>query len=360
MNVLVDFYCDNNLGDDIMGEALVDFLIENEHKCFMKIQKDDFISPAFLKKKQICFMQDISRKNIALSQINVYMKIGGSMFPHGTIKEGILRHYELLQMWELKKANVKICIINCNLGPVKSKVGLRATKSIFQIADFITCRDQETYNFIPKRKENKFCYPDIVFNLENSSGQSICKDYIGISVYTGYASYLRYANAQYADFIAQFINLYHQKNEKQKFRLFIFDTGYNSDLPVAYKILENVKNKSKIEIVAYISNKKKFLEKYKECNLMIGTRFHSIVLALKYRIPLYPITYSNKAENLLRYLNYKGKYTKIAECNSVELEKMMNCIENQCLFTLKNEDFLEQSGMHLLQLKLFLNSLIKS
>lgn len=353
MNIVIDFYCDNNLGDDLMGEALLDFLIEKGHTCYM-LKRDDFILPACLKDRPVTMLDRLSEEEIRAYRLDTFIKIGGSMFPHGTVKEGILRYYEMAQIKKLKRRNLNVCIVNCNIGPMKTGVGRRATSKILKMADFVTCRDRATFDLIQKNKKNVYYYPDIILGLKDS-GIMERKDDIGISVYTGYAPYLKQSNYRFSMFIAHFINLYHERKRGQRFLLFVFDTGYNSDFPTAYKILEYVKRRDMVEIVAYSSGSKMFFSRYKACRWIIGTRFHSIVLAWKYGIPVYPVIYSNKTADLLRDIHYKGPYMHITDCSPKALKQMMNSIEAPSMLTKDNKEFAEQSRQHFIQLGAFLD-----
>ena len=254
----------------------------------------------------------------------------------------------------LKKRNLKVCIVNCNIGPMKSRVGTGATRRIFNMADFVTCRDRQTFDFIPKKRKYVYYYPDIVLGLADSGGVEQGSD-IGISVYTGYAPYLKQSNHRFSLFIAHFINLYHKRNQGQKFLLFIFDTGYYSDFPAACKILEYVKRRDMVEIVAYASGSKTFFNRYKACRRIIATRFHSLILAWKYGIPVYPVIYSNKTAGLLKDIHYKGRYMHITDCSPGALKQMMDSIEDPAfLLTEEPGEFAKRSRQHLIQLGKFL------
>ena len=354
MNILVDFYCDNNLGDDLMGEALIDFLSERGHKCFFQ-KRDLFVMPEFIYKKSVIIIEMVSERTVHENAIELYIKIGGSMFPHGTNKEGIYRYYELIKILNLKKMKMKVCIINCNIGPLRKKIGLYATKKILKNADLITCRDNETFNFVGNR-DNLFFYPDVVFGINKRNEKVIGENIIGISVYMGYAPYLKMSNGQYVEFLANFINLYHKKYSQQKFVLFSFDSGYNSDLPMAAKVLGSIRKKENVKIVSYC-NLDDFILEYKKCKFILGTRFHSIVLAIKYNIPFLAISYSNKTDNLMNYLNI-NRYLKISECNQIQLDSLIEYVQNGIKGNVIDiEKIKMDSKKHFDELESFLHSL---
>lgn len=357
MNILLDIYYDNNFGDDIMGHSLIQYLLKHGHTCFV-IKRDEFTFPYYMDNYPVKYLDKISAKSLQENKITAYIKIGGSMFPHGTLKEGLIRYYLLYQFKKIKKQGILILIINCNIGPLLSKIGQKATKKLFSYTDFFTCRDKEAYHFIQAKNRKKgFCLPDLVYGITLEDFKPASKEFIGISVYMGYASYLSQANEQYCLFISELINEYHKTNKKQIFKFFVFDTGYNSDFPATYKILNKINNKNLIQIVPYNSDINFFLREINSCKFMIGTRFHSIVIALRYNIPVLPIIYSNKTENMLSDLGYTGKKIYMNQCSKEKISAIIELFENPNLCICKiTPTYLEESKFHFEKLNQFLNS----
>ena len=75
-------------------------------------------------------------------------------------------------------------------------------------------------------------------------------------------------------------------------------------------------------------------------SLIIGTRFHSIVLALKCGIPILPIIYSDKTKNLLNDIKFKGEVIDIRK-----MPKGKICINNIQPYEIK-EEVVSSSNRH--------------
>ncbi|ETI69196.1 polysaccharide pyruvyl transferase family protein [Neobacillus vireti] len=352
MNAIVDIYLDNNLGDNIMGETLIKFLHQKGVKCFVTAT-DDYTYSNFIKKfPSVQIVPDISTETIKRHKIDFYVRIGGSIFPHNNMKEGIFRYIKLYQYLLLKKSGVKIFILGCNVGPFKSKVGIKATKQIFKIADLITCRDKESFNYIRKyNMKASFLYPDIVFSREDLEIPQNKEDVLGMSTYTGYVAALKKYNHSYCELMIDIANRYLEEKPHGKIKLFAFDTGYNSDYPTTHTIYNGIREKDKVQIIGFNGDIMSFMSEFNRCNVMIGTRFHAIILAVLCKIPVLPIIYSNKTDNLLRDLEYDGPKVQMAECKNIDREYIVSSIleKNTLLYNYQSE-LRENSQGHLVAL----------
>jgi colanic acid/amylovoran biosynthesis protein len=359
MNALIDVYLDNNLGDDIMGETLINYLQNKGIKCYL-LANDDFTYSNFINKfSGVNIVGELSKNIIKENKIDLYIRIGGSMFPHNTIKEGVFRYLTLYKYKMMKRNGVKIYILGCNVGPFKSSIGVRATKGIIKLSDLITCRDKETLEFISKIKnKDYFIFPDIVFSRKDLR-RSVKRenDVLGISMYTGYTSSLRKYNFAYSNMMINIINRYLEIKRNGKVKLFVFDSGYNSDYPTAHRVYNNINDKNRVRIIDYNGNIKDFMDEYNKCSVMIGTRFHSIVLSLLFNIPVLPVIYSNKTRNILNDLNYKGPKIEITNCEDINIDNVIQSIcEPSVLLNNVDDKILQDSEGHLNVLSSYLSN----
>jgi colanic acid/amylovoran biosynthesis protein len=357
MNIIVDMYCDKNIGDDLMSETLIRTLLDTGSKCYL-IVNDLFLAPDFISDlNNVTVINNIDADLLKEKKIDSYIKIGGSIFPHGTLMEGIKRYKTLKTIKLLKKNGVGVCILGCSIGPMKVNFGVNATKKIIKIADLITCRDKPSYNFIKAvNPKNSYLFPDIVLSRKdlktNEAGER--KD-IGISVYTGYAPYLRKYNAAYSDMIVDLVNKYSAKYPDSTVKLLLFDTGYNTDFPVANYIFNKVQQKN-VRIVPYGSNCSDFIEEFSSCKFIIGARFHAIILAILLKIPVLPVIYSNKTKNLLADVKYNGTTIEIDNCANIDTNYIIQQIENGNLLSNVDDSYLSDSEGHMEQIKRFISS----
>ena len=85
-------------------------------------------------------------------------------------------------------------------------------------------------------------------------------------------------------------------------------------------IFNKVNDKEHIHKVEYTGDTDLFLKDFLSNEFILGTRFHSIVLALSAGIPVFPIIYNIKTQNLLVDLGFIGNSIEIAKCNDLSIE----------------------------------------
>lgn len=350
MNALIDVYLDNNLGDEIMGEILINFLQNKGIRCYL-LANNDFTYSNFIDKfSDVAIIDAVSKNNMKENNIDLYIRIGGSMFPHNTAKEGVFRYHTLYKYKMMKKNGVKIYILGCNVGPFISSIGVRATKGIIKLANLVTCRDNETFEFISKIKnKDYYVFPDIVFSRKDLI-RSVKRqdDLLGISVYMGYTRNLIKHNLAYSNMMVNIVNRYFENKPNGKVKLFVFNSGYNSDYPTAHRIYNSIKHKNRVEIIDFNGDVDSFMDEYNKCSVMIGTRFHSIVLSILCNIPTLPVIYSNKTRNILNDLKYKGPRIEISRCEDIDIDNVVHSICDHSVLLYNIDDkIIQDSNGHL-------------
>ena len=86
------------------------------------------------------------------------------------------------------------------------------------------------------------------------------------------------------------------------------------------KIFNSIEDKNQVSMIEYDGDINSFLENLLSCEFIIGTRFHSIVLALYAGISVFPIIYNIKTQNLLTDLGFLGHAVSIENCNNVDFD----------------------------------------
>ena len=87
-----------------------------------------------------------------------------------------------------------------------------------------------------------------------------------------------------------------------------------------------------MRICEYEGDLKAFLKVYKSCGLIIGSRLHSILIAIANNQNFIPVSYSKKLDNLLKQMDKNIEILKIdgTMCQFIGKEKIYNM--NKCDF----------------------------
>ena len=105
--------------------------------------------------------------------------------------------------------------------------------------------------------------------------------------------------------------------------------------------------RDRVSVIEYVNDIDSFLKKFLSSKFIIGTRFHSIILAWKANIPVFPIVYNSKTSNVIQDYGYSGNYADIRHLESVSFD-MLEENRNGPIFQCKK--LIEKSHMHLYSL----------
>lgn len=265
MKILLDGYFDRNLGDDLMMKLCAEGLAGNE--IYSKPRK---------------------------TKADCYLKvIGSGFFLHNNL--GML--YRMREMYREKRYAGMRAVLGCSLDKFRNGCAERLIRRQLAGYDFITVRDAFSYEYIKNNVPKVQCrlYPDMVFSLpDNMIPYAENEGALGISVHSSVSPVLL---SDIADRYAEITG--------RKVILLCFDTGRENDGYTAQAVLSRMRNKDNAEIVQYTSVGD-MLRNMKRCGVILGIRFHSIVLSARMGIPFVPAAYSDKTRRMLDGINYNG------------------------------------------------------
>lgn len=345
MNLLVMVYLDFNLGDDLFIKVLKDRYKDSNIDIITR-------KPELLR----AFKNDSKINAINYSEIiknikkyDAFIIIGGSIFQDYGNKKAYLTYMLRNLIVKLFKFNNKpTFIMGCNIGPINTNIGKKIFKYTFENSEFISVRDNESLRLLESinKVKNYNVYPDIVFNLQSNHNeeQEKIKRKLGISV-INYSRKIEYKN-DYIDKIVEISNKYLQLNPESTVNLFGFDSGNENDGIVIDEIINRIdcKFKSKINKNMYNGDIDLFLKAFQSCDFIIGTRFHSIILALKYNIDFFPIIYSEKTSNLLKDIKFNLDSKKYEDISSLDVDNLIKNM-NEYKFSISKE-YIKRSQGH--------------
>ena len=363
MNIILQPFIDNNLGDDLMIKLFAKKF--KQHKIII-LSDDTLFNSGFKEEKNIIFYSPNMYEDV-FKIADIHIIIGGSMFilKIQSIKDAVKLRYRYFESKKLKKIakknNIKTAVIGANLGPFdKNNYGLMLAKYELNTKDFITVRDKYSYQTLyysncVNISNNVTEYPDIVYGLRKYlPSDEINKKYgLGISAYRSTNKKQNYENyLAYAKISDEFIS-----KTGKKVAIFSFDSEDQNDLISAYYIKEFSEYPEMIEIVPYLRNIELFLEKFSLCENFLATRFHSAILSQVYDIPFYALGYSNKMKNLMNDQNKLSYFSELKNLNK-DLNKISEKILSGDLARCDNiEELSRRSQGHFKKIEILINSI---
>ncbi|RDW22398.1 hypothetical protein CWR48_01450 [Oceanobacillus arenosus] len=334
MRMLVNAYFAKNIGDDLFLKVLFDRYPDVE---WYLLTSNKTYREIFSNYNNVVILRSLSVNFFGLRKVDVFSKInnllnfwkydglviiGGSIFMEGPDWKGFLTSKSILPD-KLKKLNKKSFIIGANFGPFSDNDFVNSHKKYFSLFEDVCFRDFNSYSLF-KDLKNIRVSTDAVFNLKKDDSNSIVMERsIGFSLINlEKREDLRNYNTVYNDKIVELVEYY----SKLGFSINLFSfCEQEGDLSMCNNIKQRigVEHKSKVKIINYNGNIDAFLVKYRSCDLIIGTRFHSIILALLYNINVFPIIYSNKTHNILNDLNLEGNGVFIKNMEKLKPENVI-------------------------------------
>lgn len=316
--VVLNAYTEKNLGDDLFIRYIINrysnanFYILNNSK--YKYVFNDLKNLRFLNLETNILLSFGSKiysslipniKGLIEKKANAVVYIGGSLF----IEYKNWR--EISNWWDYQASNHKFYILGSNFGPYNSEDFKRRYEEVFSKCQDVCVRDQ--YSYMLFQDNNKVRYaPDILLSYKMPKVE--LKKQIFISVINceakdeGSNKLSKFQN-DYITLLLKIINQYLDLDFKIVLSSFCEKEGDNK----AIELLINKINKTgNLEVLNYDgSNYSDILKSISASSYVIGSRFHSVILALAAKRPVLPILYSNKTKNVLDDMNFKGNVIDI-------------------------------------------------
>lgn len=331
-NVLVLAYYSMNFGDDLFLKVLIDRYPNVNFDLLTANRNYNNIFDKYDNVKIIYTYRDVKIGSmkfnlffkihdflLKFNKYDAFINIGGSIFMQSAAWNfKFLERQYLLS--KFKENNKKTFIIGANFGPYEDKNFYEKYDTLLGGFDDVCFRDKNSYSLF-KELNNVRLAPDVVFNLKAKSYITI-KNSVGLSIIDlRNRKVLQKHHKKYINKIIEIILYYMKNNYTVKLFSFCENEG---DLKAIKEVLEKIDKNNLLKVINYNGNIDVFIKEFKECETIIGTRFHSVILSLLFNQNLYPLIYSMKTLNVLRDLNVDNSYTLIEEIENVTPSSVNN------------------------------------
>lgn len=330
--ILVCAYFAKNVGDDLFLKVLfdrypsIDWKLLTANRNYLKIFKDYknveitySYRDAKLGKYQFNPFFIMNRILSNIKKYDAIVTIGGSIFMQGPAWQMKLKERDYLINQLKAKRNF---IIGANFGPFHDQSFFNQYHKLLSTYDDICFRDSCSYEMF-KGLDNVRLAPDVVLSISDQSSKKKEKS-VGISTIQleGRVDLSEYAQ-QYEQKIIAFIKRYIDEGYQVKLFSFCENEG---DLQ-GIRDIENqldVQYLNHVHVVNYTGDLTQFLNEFKRCERIIGTRFHALILAMKYKQPFYPLIYSAKTRNFLEDLGFEESGCTIKDIEHLNVEEIID------------------------------------
>lgn len=348
--VLLLAYTNLNFGDDMFIKTItrcmqdVKFVIEapsNYVDIFadcsnLQVKTEDICTKAIDKVdraiSKLFKLESRLLRHLKLKKFDAVVYVIGGLFDDDDIWEeqvkncGIRKYKDSLWKHSFYE-DVPFYLIGCNMTRIRSEKYIESMKYVFSGLSDICFRDLYSYKWFSELPNTRYA-PDIVFNYpihSLNSDESILISVWGVLLHCDKMPQWKWAENlwdTYENFMFQIIHYFKRKNKKVILLALCENEG---DLD-ACNILA-AKFDYDVDIKCYKGNLEETIQLFEKAQFVIGTRFHSIVMALSASIPVYPIVYESKTAQLLNDCSYKGEYSDIKNIEENEIHKVINSFD---------------------------------
>lgn len=234
--------------------------------------------------------------NLIEKQCKHAITIGGSIYRptnYETIEERINRENKK------RAANGSLYVVSANFGPYDTREFFEAFYSYFKKCSGVVFRDSRSHNLFKDIPQVTWA-PDIVLNIPDRIIKINSNVVISVLGLKHHPHLIKYKTT-YIKFIVDVCK-------------HIFSLGLNpvltsfceleGDMELIDEILTYFNNydKGKITVYSYNGNTCELIELFSNAKFIIATRFHSMILGIRFSKPLFTIVYELKALNVLEDL----------------------------------------------------------
>lgn len=369
MKVLITgYYGAGNFGDDIMLESFckemkkansnLNISILKMFNKKLKIELDKGINVVNfykIKRLQALFFK------IMVRRYDVFLWVGGTCF---TDQDGN-GFYDFMKI--AKEAGLKIGYVSVGTGKLSIQERIDKTKYLAKNCDFITLRDENSYKYMLKARDNDrniFLTEDLAYLFVNNVSVKDNKDYNenkSRKIVVSWRNLINYRSEEYENNLInnliEFLNYIISENIKSEIIILPLDDRRDLEKnKIIYDKL-SVHNSDKIK-VKYESELTP-LEKIKiilSCDINISARLHGIFVSEIRNIKTIGISYSIKIDEFLKSI---GKNEDFVQVDNLSVENLKKIYKHE-FKTLEEEyinDKINKSKENIKLLNEFLNSL---
>lgn len=327
--IMSGYFGFSNSGDDAILKSIIESFKALDPSLNIRVLSKD---PSLTEREYD--VKSIDRFNIfnlikKIKDSDMLISGGGSLLQDKTSSRSIW--YYLFIMKLAKRYNKKVFVYSNGVGPINKKFNRKFTSKVLNKVDYITLRDNDSYELIKEigvTNKNIKVLSDPVFNLKESSDESLCKVF-DINKDTVIVS------------VRSWMNDEKLINELSKFLNNLIDSGKNivfmpmqtpRDTVISEKIAKNLSSSKIIDEKYPVEI---LMNLMKHSGLVIAMRLHAMIYAIHQNVPFIGISYDPKTDTVLKDFNPSININ----ADEISYESLIEAFE---YIKMHKEDFLER------------------
>jgi colanic acid/amylovoran biosynthesis protein len=215
-------------------------------------------------------------------------------------------------------------LISTNFGPYKDDGWKEDFEKIYPKMADVCFRDEYSYELFKHLPNTRFA-PDAVISMGKRSREECAEKRVIISLidcsFAARSEELHRATDAFENVMAATAKKFLGEGYKVTF----INSNTEQDRPACDRILRMIES-TDVDVLDYDGNLEEVFELYQKSSAVIATRLHTIVLAWLYGLPVVPVVYDIKVENLLDSYKFTCDRYDIKKMNDISEEDIYNSI----------------------------------
>lgn len=312
-------------------------------KAFETLKKYNITAPMLVYRKLKKPNYNLNEFQRKLNEVDCLVIGGGNMiFTKDKFSTSASRFNEIITI--AKNRNKKVFAISLGIGPFQTKAQEELAIAGLKKCDFITFRDQKSYNIYAKhvkKLNNVFISVDPVFSLPYLLKPKKIKNHmIGLNIFDN--RLIDDSELEYKNQIKSYISLVEKLVGVQERKVVLFSTDLK-DYESVKEVYKHFRLNENVEI-REITGFNSLLNLYQETSLLIASRMHSMIIAYTQLIPVIGLSWQPKVEAFFEIIKSEEDYFEYNEINN-NLNSLINLV-NLKLNNIENEEKKIQQNLY--------------
>lgn len=355
--VYIQAFAHKNLGDDLF----VRMLCTRYPEVKFYISCSRFADDAFENIPNLVIMNRNHLKGMIIQNIKRFIRkinidinfpfdaqvyIGGSIFIEPPNNSEICKYQHEIYQYKLSK-NLPYFIIGANFGPYNHLKFVNIHHDFFKKEVNDVCfRDKQSYQLFSSLDNVRFA-PDVICGIEMPKVDKKNTILISCLYHDTREGIINFSNQEFIQKTTEICQKYLMMG-KEICLLSMCDE--QKDYITCQAIQKNLDGKAKV--ISYNGNIDDILILFAQSEYIIAARFHAMILAWIAKVPVFPLVYSNKTQQVIEDYQFKGAFTDICKYNNLNFSQIDLNRKNQYIFDI--DPFIKESSRQFLALDLFL------